>query len=68
MTADGDLPGNIGPLPAAMKNDFSSNADSRAQIQAAADKNPNNIMTPFGKNRVLAEKGVDLVTEFVLIP
>ena len=65
MIAGGDLPGNIGPPLIAMKARFPNKADLRAQIWDATEKNPNTIMPPFGKHRILTEKEVDLVTEFI---
>ncbi len=65
MIAGGDLPGNIGPPLIAMKARFPDKAVLRAQIWDATEKNPNTIMPPFGKHRVLTEKEVDLVTEFI---
>ena len=37
----------------------------REQIWDATIANPNTIMPPFGKHRILTEKEVDLITEFV---
>ena len=65
MLAGGQLPGNIGPPLIAMKARFPNKADLRAQIWDATEKNPNTMMPPFGKHRVLTEKEVDLVTEFI---
>ena len=65
MMADGQFPGNIGPPLIAMKSRFPNKADLRAQIWDATVKNPNSFMPPFGKHRILTEKEVDLVTEFV---
>ena len=65
MIADGSLPGNIGPPLVAMKARFPDKADLRAQIWDSTAVNPNTIMPPFGKNRILSEKEVDLVTEFI---
>ena len=65
MIADGSLPGNIGPPLVAMKARFPDKADLRAQIWDSTAANPNTIMPPFGKNRILTEKEVDLVTEFI---
>lgn len=61
----GSLPGNIGPPLVAMKARFPKKADLRAQIWDATAKNPHTIMPPFGKNQILTEKEVDLVTEFI---
>ena len=65
MIAGGQLPGNIGPPLIAMKARFPDKADLRAQIWDPTAKNPNSIMPPFGKHRILTEKEVDLVTEFI---
>ena len=65
MIADGALPGNIGPPLIAMKARFPNKADLHAQIWDATVANPNTIMPPFGKHRILTEKEVDLVTEFI---
>jgi len=65
MIAGGELPGNIGPPLIAMKARFPNKADLRAQIWDSTEKNPNSIMPPFGKHRILTEKEVDLITEFI---
>ena len=65
MIAGGSLPGNIGPPLVAMKARFPDKAALRAQIWDPTAANPNTIMPPFGKHRILSEKEVDLVTEFI---
>lgn len=65
MIDDGALPGNIGPPLIAMKARFPDKGALRAQIWDPTIANPNTIMPPFGKHRVLTEKEVDLVTEFI---
>ena len=65
MIDDGALPGNIGPPLIAMKARFPDKGALRAQIWDPTVANPNTIMPPFGKHRVLTEKEVDLVTEFI---
>ncbi len=65
MIAGGSLPGNIGPPLIAMKARFPNKADLHAQIWDATAKNPNTIMPPFGKHKILSEKEVELVTEFI---
>jgi sulfur-oxidizing protein SoxX len=61
----GDLAGNIGPALVNMKARFPDKAKLRAQIWDATKMNPNTIMPPFGKHKILSEKEVDLVTEFI---
>ena len=65
MISGGSLPGNIGPPLVAMKARFPSKAALRAQIWDSTVANPNTIMPPFGRNQILSEKEVDLVTEFI---
>ena len=62
---DGTLPGNIGPPLIAMKARFPDKAKLRAQIWDATVANPNTIMIPFGRNRVLTEEEIDQVVEYV---
>ena len=61
----GDLPGNIGPPLIAMKARFPDKAKLRAQIWDSTKANPNSIMPPFGRNKILSEKEIDLVVEFI---
>lgn len=65
MMAGGSLPGDIGPPLIAMKARYPDKAKLRAQIWDPTAANPNTIMPPFGKHRILTEKEVDLITEFV---
>jgi sulfur-oxidizing protein SoxX len=62
---DGTLPGNIGPPLIAMKARFPDKAKLRAQIWDATEANPNSIMIPFGRTRVLSEEEIDQVVEYV---
>jgi sulfur-oxidizing protein SoxX len=65
MIADGALPGNIGPPLIAMKARFPSKANLRAQIWNASIKNPNTIMPPFGKHKILNDGEIDKITDFI---
>ncbi len=61
----GTLMGNIAPPLVAMKHRFPDKAKLREQIWDATKNNPRSIMPPFGKHRILSEKEIDLVTEFI---
>ncbi len=61
----GTLMGNIGPPLMAMKQRYPDKAKLRAQIWDATKNNPRTIMPPFGKHRILSDKEIDLVTEFI---
>jgi sulfur-oxidizing protein SoxX len=61
----GSLPGNIGPPLIAMKARFPDKAKLRAQIWDATRNNPNSIMPPFGRHKILSEEEIDKVVEFI---
>ena len=61
----GTLTGNIAPPLAAMQARFPDKAKLRAQIWDSTVANPHSIMPPFGKHKILSDKEVDLVTEYV---
>ncbi|MDH5325727.1 MAG: sulfur oxidation c-type cytochrome SoxX [Gammaproteobacteria bacterium] len=61
----GELPGNIGPELIAMKARYPDKAKLRAKIWDATVTSPNTIMPPFGKHKILTEKELDLVVEFI---
>lgn len=61
----GTQPGNVAPPLVAMKARFPNRAVLRAQIWDATVKNPNSLMPPMGKHKILTEKQVDSVTDFI---
>ena len=61
----GELTGNYGPPLIAMKTRFPDRGVLRAQIWDAAVKNPDTRMPPFGRNRILTEEEIDLVTDYI---
>ncbi len=61
----GELTGNYGPPLIAMKIRYPDRDVLRAQIWDAAVKNPDTRMPPFGRNRILTEEEIDLVTEYI---
>lgn len=65
MMDDGTLPGTIGPPLFAMRTRFPSKAELRSQIWDATQRNPNTMMPPFGKHRILSDEEIDLITEYV---
>jgi sulfur-oxidizing protein SoxX len=62
---DGTLPGNIGPPLIVMKQRYPDKAKLRDQIWDATVANPNSIMIPFGRHRVLTEEQIDQITEYI---
>ena len=63
--AGGHMAGNMGPPLVAMKARFPDKAKLRAQIWDATKANPNTVMPPFGRHKILSEKEIDLVTEYI---
>lgn len=64
--AGGALAGNIGPALVNMKERYSDKKELRTQIWDATVVNPNTIMPPFGKHKILSEKEIDKVVEYIL--
>lgn len=63
--AGGELMGNYGPPLIYMKARYPDRDALREQIWDAAIKNPHTRMPPFGRNRILTEQEIDLVTDFI---
>ncbi len=62
----GKAAGNVGPALVNMKARFPDKKKLRAQIWDATARNPNTMMPPFGRHKILSEKEIDKVVEFVL--
>ena len=62
---DAESPGLYGPPLIAMSARYPDKAKLRAQIWDATVANPSSTMIPFGKHRVLTEKEIDKITDFV---
>ena len=63
--AGGSLEGNIGPELVNMKARYPDKAKLRAQIWDATANNPNTIMPPFGKHKIVSEEELDKIVEFI---
>jgi len=63
--AGGNLPGNIGPELINMKARYPDKTALRSKIWDSTLTNPNSIMPPFGKHKIISEKEIDKVVEFV---
>jgi len=61
----GNLPGNIGPELVNMKARYPDKAALRAKIWDATVTNPTTIMPPFGKHKIVSEKELDKIVEFI---
>lgn len=63
--AGGSLEGNIGPALVNMKARYPDKAKLRAQIFDPTVANPNTIMPPYGKHKIVSGSELDKVVEFI---
>jgi sulfur-oxidizing protein SoxX len=63
--AGGKAAGNIGPALVNMKARYPDKKILRKQIWDATANNPNSIMPPFGRHKILNEKEIDKVVKFI---
>ncbi|WP_312015173.1 sulfur oxidation c-type cytochrome SoxX [Bradyrhizobium lablabi] len=60
----GDLPGTIGPELSDLKSRYSRD-DLIAIVSDETKRNPLTVMPPFGRNRILSEKEINAVVDFL---
>jgi sulfur-oxidizing protein SoxX len=65
MIDDGVSPGDLGPPLVAMKARFPDRAKLRAQIWDPQVANPNTRMPPFGKHKIISEKDIDAIVDYL---
>jgi len=58
--------GNIAPPLVAMKSRFPDRAKLRAQVWDASSNNKGTVMPPFGRHKILSDKDIDLVVDWLL--
>ena len=58
--------GNIGPPFVGMAARFPNRDDLRAQIWDATVKNSNTSMPPFGRHKLVSEKSIDYIVDWLL--
>ena len=61
----GDLPGTIGPELKDIKSKYPNRDDLVAILTDETRRNPQTVMPPFGRNRILSEKEIDAVVDFL---
>ena len=61
----GDLPGSIGPELVDIKSKYPNRDDLVAIITDETKRNPLTMMPPFGRNRILTEKEISAVVDFL---
>jgi sulfur-oxidizing protein SoxX len=61
----GDLPGTIGPELKDIKSKYPDRSDLVAIISDETKRNPQTVMPPFGRNRILTEQEINAVVDFL---
>jgi sulfur-oxidizing protein SoxX len=62
---EGELPGNIGPPLVYMQQRFPDKSLLRAQVWDPAVRNPDTMMPPFGRHRILTDEEIDLIVDYI---
>ena len=56
---------NIAPPLSHMRERFGNREALRSQIWDAGQRNPNTVMPPFGKHRILTNDEIDLIIDYL---
>ena len=61
----GDLPGTIGPELKDIKTKYPDRNELIAIVTDETKRNPQTVMPPFGRNRILTEQEINAVVDFL---
>jgi sulfur-oxidizing protein SoxX len=61
----GNLPGSIGPKLDNIKAKYPDRNDLVAILTDETKRNPQTVMPPFGRNRILTEREINAVVDFL---
>jgi len=61
----GDLPGTIGPELKNLKGKYPDRNDLIAILTDETKRNPQTMMPPFGRNRILTEQEINAIVDFL---
>jgi len=61
----GNLPGSIGPALVDIKSKYPDRAELVAILVDATKRNPLTVMPPFGRNRILNDKEINAIVDFL---
>jgi L-cysteine S-thiosulfotransferase len=61
----GDLPGTIGPALKDIKSKYPDRNDLVAILYDATKRNPQTVMPPFGRNRILTGQEISAIVDFL---
>lgn len=56
---------NIGPPLTLMRSRFPDRAALRSQIWDSTARNPETVMPPFGKHKILSDREIDLIVDYL---
>jgi L-cysteine S-thiosulfotransferase len=65
MIEGGDLPGTIGPELKDIKSKYPDRNELVAIVSDETKRNPETVMPPFGRNRILTEQEINAVVDFL---
>ena len=61
----GDSPGTLGPALIEIKSKYPNRDDLVAIVFDETKRNPQTVMPPFGRNRILTDKEISAVVDFL---
>ena len=61
----GDLPGTIGPVLRDIKSKYPDRNDLVAILTDETKRNPQTVMPPFGRNRILTKQEINAIVDFL---
>ena len=61
----GDSPGTVGPALSDIKTKYPDRNDLVAIVNDETKRNPQTAMPPFGRNRILTEKEINAIVDFL---
>jgi sulfur-oxidizing protein SoxX len=61
----GDLPGTIGPPLKDIKSKYPDRDEIVAILTDETKRNPQTVMPPFGRNRILTEQEINAIVDFL---
>jgi sulfur-oxidizing protein SoxX len=61
----GDFPGTIGPALKDIKSKYPDRNDLVAILTDETKRNPQTVMPPFGRNRILTEQEINAIVDFL---
>jgi len=65
VIAEGKLPGDIGPPLVNLQQRYPDKARLRALIYDATVNNPNSLMPPYGRHRILSDAEIDQIVDYL---